>query len=307
MLQVIDRQTITRPTLKRGRLADPELLREIAAAMSARQGAAAEDLMQLFSTVLHDIRIGGAWKRTNSGRLRQTEDMVSKYLPPHGNERLGILDLGASDGVTTVELVRAIRRVRGDAVSAYLTDLNLWLHRYRVGGLVEYRAADGEPILARIGHIGLRLARQRREREAERDLLARCYLGLRWLRRAMRLDARISLVSPLVAGEPGVTVEELNCLERRGDLVGKFAAVRASNILNLGYFSSAQIAEAVGHMHAYLREEGCLVVSKNVDQLSGEVENGSVWLKCNDRLQWMEDFGSGSEVKAIVDSWRAIQ
>jgi hypothetical protein len=30
-------------------------------------------------------------------------------------------------------------------------------------------------------------------------------------------------------------------------------------------------------------------------------------VKCNDRLQWMEDFGSDSEVKAIIDSWRAIE
>lgn len=302
MLQLIDRQTITRPALKPGRLADPDLLLEIVERVKAApQDAASESVLQLFSSVLHDVRMGGTWKRTNSGRLPRTEEMVCKHMRVAPGARLAVLDLGASDGVTTVELVRAIRRVRGGAVSAYLTDLNLWLHRYRLGALVEYRAADGEPILARAGRIGLRLARQR----DGSDPLSRGYLRLRGLRRAMRQDARISLVSPLAAREPDVTVMELNCLERREELVSRFAAVRASNVLNLGYFSPAQIAQAVGHLHAYLCEGGCLVASRNLDGPEGEVENGSVWLKRADRWQWIENFGDGSEVKAIVDAWRS--
>jgi hypothetical protein len=301
MLQLIDRQTITHPALKPGRLADPDVLLEIVEKLTAApQGTARDTVLQLFSSVLHDIRMGGTWKRTNSGRLPRTEEMLCKHIRAAPAARLAVLDLGASDGVTTVELVRAIRRVRGGAVSAFLTDLNVWLQRYRIGALVEYRAVDGEPILARIGRIGLRLARQRQGS----DLLSRWYLRLWRLRRAMRPDARISLVSPLAACEPDVTVMELNCLERREELVSRFTAVRASNVLNLGYFSPAQIAQAIGHLHAYLCEEGCLVVSRNVDRPEGEVENGSVWLKRRDRLQWIESFGEGSEVKAIVDSWR---
>jgi hypothetical protein len=46
-------------------------------------------------------------------------------------------------------------------------------------------------------------------------------------------------------------------------------------------------------------------VSRNVDDAAGETENGSVWLKRGDRLQWVEDFGGGSEVKDIVNEWRA--
>ena len=305
MLQLIDRQTITHPVLRPGRLADPDLLLEILEkTRAAPQDSASDSLLELFSSVLHDIHMGGTWKRTNRGRLRRTEEMLCKYIRLEPSTRLLVLDLGASDGVTTVELVRAMRRLPGAAVAAYLTDLNLWLHRYRIGALVEYRAADGEPILARVGGIGLRLVLQRAGDRLQRDFLARCYLRLRWLRGKMRQDVRISLVSPLVVREPDVMVKELNCLERSDEFVAKFAAVRASNVLNLGYFSPAQIARSIGHLHAYLCEEGCLVISRNADHPGDEVENGSVWVKRGDRLQWIDDFGEGSEVKEIVDCWR---
>jgi len=53
-----------------------------------------------------------------------------------------------------------------------------------------------------------------------------------------------------------------------------------------------------------LHEDGCLVVSRNVDTPAGEVEDGSVWLKRVNRFEPVADFGSGSEIKAIVDDWR---
>ena len=70
---------------------------------------------------------------------------------------------GASDGITTVEAVRALRKAFGDGVQAILADRNIWLMRYRRGLVVEYRAADGEPIMARLGRIACRLSEQRRE------------------------------------------------------------------------------------------------------------------------------------------------
>ena len=119
------------------------------------------------------------------------------------------------------------------------------------------------------------------------------------------MDARISLVNPAAANERGVRIMELDCFRRDEALVGKFAAVRASNVLNLGYFRPAEIAQALTHLHAYLREQGCFVLSRNADYESGEVENGSVWRKQGGRFYWLEDFGKSSEAKSIVNAWSA--
>src|SRR5215471_4362647 len=305
MLQLISRQTIADPVLKQRKLADPDLLLKIIdSAQSGLDEVHKSRLSTLFSQVIHALRMGGAWKRTGPGRLAQTEKILLQYLSPALRDNITFLDLGASDGITTLELLQAFRRAGHSVVKAYATDLNLWLYRFRLGPLVEYRAGNGEPIMARLGPLGLRLAKHRREIDGS-DLFSAWYLGSKSFRNAMRMDTRITLVNPLVKNEPDIIVSELNCLERNEMLVGKFSAARASNVLNLGYFEPAQIASAITHLHAYLCQDGCLVVSRNVDSSGGEVENGSVWLKCADRFERVADFGNGSEVKEVIDNWRA--
>jgi hypothetical protein len=291
------------PGLRSRCLADPDSLLNIAQGESRL--SCAEDVSDRFSVILHDLRMGGAWKRTNRGRLKRTEEMLCTHLRPElcQGRALNFLDIGASDGTTTLDAVRALRRAFGGEVHAFLADRNIWLLRYRRGPIVEYRAGDGEPIMARIGPIGVRLARLRHGAQPDGDPLARLYLQLKRFRASMQLDTRISLVNPAARSDPGITIMELDCLVCDASLKGSLSAIRASNVLNLGYFSPAQIRLTVGHLFAYLQEGGCLVISRNDDQPAGEVENGSVWLKNSGRFQWLQDFGSGSETKFVVDSW----
>ena len=283
-------------------LANPDALLNIAQQVGQPSSSAGE-LSDRFSLILHDLRMGGVWKRTNRGRLKRTEEMLCAHIQPELRRELTLLDIGASDGITTVEAVRELRRAFGGEVNAFLTDLNLWLYRYRRGAIVEYRATDGEPIMARLGPLGVRLAKHRRAAQPDSNRLARLYLQLKRFRKSMRLDARISLVNPASRYEPGITIMELDCLVCNESLRGRIAAIRASNVLNLSYFSIPQMRCAVGHLHAYLREGGCLVVSRNNDEPTGEPEYGSVWLKEGCRFRWLQDFGFGSEIKSIVDGW----
>jgi hypothetical protein len=304
MIQLIISGTLpSNPLLKQRCLADPDMLLELSERASLSSPAAGE-LADRFSLILHDLRMAGAWKRTNRRRLKQTEDMLCAHLSPQFRHDVVFLDIGASDGVTTVEATRALRQAFGPNVRAYIADVNLSLLRYRYGPVFEYRARDGEPIMVRVGSFGLRLASQRRgTAQTNGNLLAKFYLRWQRLRDALRLDTSISLVNPLSQSDPGLTIIELDCLRRDQSLVGQISAIRASNILNLGYFEPTQIREAIGHCHAYLREGGCLVISRNADEPSGETENGSVWIKEPDGFRRIADFGSGSEVRTLVDDW----
>jgi hypothetical protein len=283
-------------------LANPDMLLEIAR-QPGRPGSPAQQRSDRFSSILHDLRMGGAWKRTQAGRLKRTEEMLCTHIPPELRPGLGFLDIGASDGITTVEAVRRLRQSFGEEVHGYLADLNLWLLRYRRGPVVEYRAGGGEPVMARLGPLGLRLAMPRRQTHSSGNPLVRLYLAAERFRKSMRLDARISLVHPLARGEPGITVMELDCFVWNPSLKDRFAAIRASNVLNLGYFGLPDIHRAVGHLHGYLREGGCLVVSRNHDPPADEPENGSVWRKERCCFRWLQDFGAGSEIKGTVDRW----
>jgi hypothetical protein len=285
-------------------LLDPEVLLSLETEFRSSK-VDIDELSDRFSLILNDLRMAGAWKRTKRQRLKQAEEMLCAHVPPPLRENLLFLDIGASDGITTVEALRRMKQVFGDTARAYAADLNLWLLRYRRGPVVEYRASNGEPIMVRIGRLGLRLSKSRRGSAApDYNPLVDLYLRLRNFRCSMSSDAKIPLVNPISRHEPGLTVIELDCLKREPDLVNRMSAVRASNVLNSGYFFPAQIHEAVGHLHAYLRDGGCLVISRNVDTAAGESENGSVWIKEPDRFRLVQNFGSGSEVKEIVDDWR---
>jgi hypothetical protein len=282
-------------------MADPDVLGDLLKRDDA--GSSADEVSDRFSLILHDLRMGGSWKRTNRGRLRRTEEMLCTHLSPELRRKLNFLDIGASDGITTLDAVRTLRRAFGGEVQAFLADRNVWLLRYRQGPLVEYRAVDGEPIMARFGPLGIRLARQRRMAEDSRDPLARAYLRLTRLRESMRLDARMSLVNPAAKSDPAIIVIEFDCCVYQESLKGTMSAVRASNVLNLGYFGLPELRRAVTNIHAYLQEAGCLVISRNDDQSDSEVENGSVWLREGSRFRWLQDFGAGSEIRSVVDDW----
>jgi SAM-dependent methyltransferase len=291
------------PALRSRCISNPDALLDIARRLE-RPGAAEQQQCDDFSLILHDLRMAGAWKRTNPGRLRRTEEMLCRYIPPELQPDLAFLDLGASDGTTTVEAVRALRQAFGTDVRAVLADVNLSLLRYRRGPIVEYRAANGEPIMVRAGRLGLRLARSRRTVQPGDDPLARLYLRLQRFRRSMRPDTPISLVHPLARRDPAITVIGLDCLVFERGLEDRVAAIRASNVLNLGYFDPPQLGCAAGNLHRYLRQGGCLVVSRNRERPGGETEDGSVWTKDGPRFRWLADFGAGSEIKSVIDGWR---
>jgi hypothetical protein len=304
MLQLITSRMAAAPSrTEEHRLIDPEFLEELAHRAAEVPSNDCDLIRDLFSAALHEMRIGGAWKRTHSGRLRATEDALCRFLANRSGQPLSMLDLGASDGITTLEALNALRDRLGSDIRVYLADKNLSLLRYRRWSVVEYRAQDGEPILARIGPLGLRLAKQRRELEEARDPIANLYIRLKAFRSGLRPCGRILLTNPLVRCEPAVTPIEMDCLERDARLVGRLNAVRASNLLNCGYFTPDQVRIAVGHAYAYLREGGCLIISRNDDTKEGEVERGSLWSKHPSGFERREDFGGGAEIRHLVDQW----
>lgn len=282
--------------------ADPEGLARRAADHAAGPDQAARDRASAaFSHVLDDLCINGSWKRSLPGRLRGSEAVLCRLLTAGSpGARLDVLDLGASDGITTVELLNALRRAGVVGARLRLADLTLTLQRYRAGALVEYRTARGEPVLARLGWLGLRLPRSPRRFDGLSSLLARLYLKLTPVRRRLRETGTISLINPAARSDPDLEAFELDVLARNDTLIGGFNGIRASNVLNEENFPRDRLLRALGNLHAYLREGGYLLISRNQIGRGGETERGSVWQRRGSGLFPVEDFGGGSELAEVV-------
>ena len=210
-----------------------------------------------------------------------------------GTGALEFLDVGASDGITTLEAVRMFEQRLNAPVHACLIDPFIRLLRYRSGSIVEYRTPDQSPVMVRVGAIGLQLSSLDTSRDVLSRVLGQWYLSRASAREAMQVDATISLVNPLVAADPSVSVLEWDVLRHNPALVARFHAVRASNVLNHSYFSASQIDTALSHLHEYLVEGGLLLISRSRVAGEGEIDHGSIWRKAADRLVHQHSFGDG--------------
>lgn len=277
---------------------DPDALLLLGMRGDVRDNAVpAED----FSRVVSSIRIGHMHKLTGSKRLCQVDHHLGEQLSSLRKPAVAFLDVGGSDGVTTLDTVRLLRERLGVEVSACLLELYVRLIRYQRGWIREFRAPDGSPVMVCLGRIGLQLSSLSSSRDPLSRALGAIYMSRDRFRTNMEKSGEISLIHPLAAAEPGIRVLEGDALQRQPELVAGFDAVRATNILNLGYFPAEQIKGAISHLHAYLHEGGFLAISRNKVEKSGEVEHGSIWRRLGPRFVRIADWGNGSEVAALVD------
>lgn len=257
-----------------------------------------------FTRTVSSIRVGKIHKLTRPRRLSDTTRALARELAQLDREQIEFLDVGGSDGTTTRDAVLALSEALGKTVNATLLDRYVCLQRRRDGCLREYCTSDGSPVLLRFGPLGLQLSSV----ESTRDPLAR-WLGRAYLRRRRRrglpsLERTFSLIHPAVAADRRVRIVEWNALERNPDLCGRFDAARASNFLNLNYFSRHEIERILSHLHAYLVSGGQLAVSRNHRDRGIESEHGSIWRRTDAGFERAADVGSGSYVAPIVDAFR---
>jgi hypothetical protein len=284
---------------------DPDYI-AVLAARFAQVGAESTDRRQSgdFSQVVSSIRIGRTHKLTRPNRLRETTQALGEHLAGSGGDSVDFLDVGASDGITSLDTLQMLRAQLKLPVRMYLLDPFVRLLRYRAGSIVEYRTPNQSPVMVRIGPIGLQLSSLGTSRDPLSRWLGGWYSRLTTLRQGMRLDETISLINPLVATEPAISVLEWDVLCHNPGLTERFDVARASNVLNYSYFSPEQIDEAVSHLYSYLRPHGLLLISRSLSSGMTEVDNGSIWRKDGDRFVHLRSFGSGAEVGAQVERYR---
>lgn len=84
---------------------------------------------------------------------------------------------------------------------------------------------------------------------------------------------------------------------------GRFDVIRAMNVLNLVYFSEANLKKAISNIISSLNEGGLLVTGSNLE--AGSVVNGGIYKKSGCRLEKLASAGSGSQVDDLIQSLNA--
>jgi hypothetical protein len=250
----------------------------------------------------------GTWKTTSQRRLDDLNALVLEHLPR--GERLEIMDVAVSSGVSTVEWLEALEQAgcdvemtAGDAfVNAYL----LALFGGRLRWLVDRRGRSLQyEVNGRVLIVPLR------KRLVPRYVWAVALMrGFTWLlaprlREAARPGARwgvewhpLQLVSPSLRNRKHLVVFEDDILVDRG-YDRRFHVLRAANILNRGYFDEPVLRAMLSNLRERLRDGGLLVVCRT--ETRGGINNGTVFkLDEARRLRVVARLNAGSEIEALA-------
>jgi hypothetical protein len=246
-----------------------------------------------FSEAVSALRFGSTFKTTRPRRHLHSNRYVKET---YSGTRPVILDIGASDGSTSVDLIDAL----GDSFSRYyVTDLHLTVScGFDDRGVTYFKDRDGRCVLSASsrwlayddpsgGWLPLRLVAKR--------MLARSARATDWrevqliqpsLIRHTKSDSRIQLVqydmfTPWVHQSPDL--------------------IKVANVLNPEYFSSSQARRALEMQCAHLAPGGRLLVVHG-PTTNGQSERFSVLRKTASGMTLEHEHDGGVDVAALVQS-----
>lgn len=262
-----------------------------------------EEIARKFTSIVSTVRVGGTYKLTGWNRLDETNAMVARNCKEF--DQVNLLDVGASDGIVTLQLVDQLSSELSVCVNATMFDLYTQITRCGPRWFCEYRSESGSPILFRLGPLITKIDDHKSGNRIRT-------FGVNTYRRARVFfkgifgtnSENISLVSPKVHKSDRVAFTTHSVLDSNPNWHSKFNVVRASNILNRSYFSDEQLQIAIGNLVDCLMPDGILVVSRNHEECNGAPDNGSVWRKTGHRtLLRIDDNRDGSYLKNHIDQW----
>jgi hypothetical protein len=241
------------------------------------------------------------FKTTSTSRLSDFNDLIISVLP-ESIEPLNLLDVAISSGVTTVDFMEQLSQ-KGIRFSMTATDLYIDAELLTYASwfcvLVDH---NGYPLQYEMFGVGVC------SWISPRDFLSGAFIGVCLGRLIHYVFDKLSssprtkkqkLISARV--EQTKHVVELSrddIFVKNPEYTAKFDLIRAPNILNLSYFSEAQLRAAIVNLRTRLKVGGILAVCRTH---AGGVNHGSLFRKvAENRFELITSLGAGSEISHLI-------
>jgi chemotaxis methyl-accepting protein methylase len=249
----------------------------------------------------------GAFKRTYANRFEEFDARALSEVPDV--PELHVLDVAVSDGSTTLSLIDRLERERAGRFRLTATDLD---GRYLV---LRPRAKSGRRVIVtetgeivqivlppfvfgHRDHEHLRLFPLNRVMRRRADELARVLVSL-W-----RQGNKDVAAEPLVVAHPEFRsrlVQDTRLIFKSWNILvswpgEKANVVRAMNVMNPGYFSTAEQTLAFANLYAALADGGILAVGSNNG--AGSAVDGAIYRRTGQGLVLLAETGAGCRCAA---------
>jgi hypothetical protein len=251
---------------------------------------------------------GGIFKTTIAGRLPDVDCATTAALGAQPR-KIDAIDVGASSGSTTVDLLRALRSA-GHTPAMLLTDIALKARLVQLTpGHAVLLTKDGELLQHVLHGVPVRPWRRRLDHLTQYWVVTElANARFRRLRAAGALAAPrrsedIWMVVPEIAQEPAISCEEGDVFaDPPAAHLRRFDLVRAANLLIPGVFSPERIGVAIAGLVARLRGPGAVLVLARSPAPGQPGENRATLYRVEESgaLAIAGRVGAGIDIEALV-------
>jgi len=247
-----------------------------------------------FSDAMTTFKFLGVFKTTQAGRHKETQQFLKTYLVNFPNQ-LTILDIGASDGITSLDFINVIN----DSIKKYyVTDYNIKCTYYSYKGytyffdhakncfLVASEKFVFYPTDKKLFDFIFKKSLKKIKNFSKQELLL-INSGLKEKKE----------------GNEAIEIMEYNVFEAWPK--EKADVVVVGNLLNKAYFDDAQIETALNNCYNALQENGILTIIRNILQENGEEIERSTIYKKNESAKIfnkVHEINGGIEIDEFVSS-----
>jgi len=263
--------------------------------------------------MLHWFRLqNGVQKRTYTRRFDDFDRLSFSAISANFSTRqdIRVHDIGASDGRASCGLYEHLNQLYGERLDFLASDCAPYLYVLKRSQSVSRIIIDDQqhvlqiitpPFVFIVFHVESRTLHPL-------DYLIRVFVTVFYAR---------PLLEAYRAGRPGIERKriELLCGECRAYssnqnnfrfesydvLLGpteRFDIIRAMNVLNVGYFSEAQLRNAVENINRSLNQGGLFITGSNSER--GTIVDGAIYKKTKNCMERIETSGMGSKVDALI-------
>lgn len=246
------------------------------------------------------------YKTTFHDRFSDINPCIAKHLLNHGLTTPSILDVGASSGISTVELYDDLLQ---DGIEAGILATDLLIDAFLVKvfpGCYALVDPSGYPLRFDLPLVTMKPWVTRDDyyngifilRKSVNILFT--YRANQILRRPCDAKVRaVKLVTPRALCSVDISFCSDDIRKYNSEYESRFDFVRSANILNKGYFSTEILGEMISNVGRYLRNpHGILLVARTHED---RCNHGTLFRRTNNqKLEVIQRFGSGSEIEDLV-------
>jgi len=235
-----------------------------------------------FSKAVSVFKFGTTFKTTTNFRFPITISELKSLDYP---SPLIVLDIGASDGITSINLIENI-----DVRKMYVTDLNMELF---------FRTFDGKSYFYDIDNTCILIVTNMFVIYSDfRDAI----FPFNRISKAIfsKVPDRPTYSNKLQLINPDVVKSDFNIIIERYDIFTKWMhekvdLIIAANLLNRNYFSDKQIIQALENILDALNNQGrCVIVD------SRKIEKGTIFRVVDGSIEAEKDINGGTEIQELV-------